>query len=105
MTRIPCMPTGASIEGAQQPGRQASENEELGSVGSPGAPAPARISFDPEPVMNLGVGPFARQRGVLQRGLPAEDPLEKVMDVAPVMRGDATGEHAVLVPVLDRPAQ
>jgi transposase len=31
--------------------------------------------------MDLGVVPFAQQDGVLQRGLPAVDPVEQVMDV------------------------
>ena len=42
---------------------------------------------------------------VLQRGLAAVDPVQQVVDVAPMTGGVAAGEHAVPVAGLDCPAQ
>jgi len=63
------------------------------------------MSFDAEPVVDLGVVPFAEQPGVLQRCLSASGPVHEVMDVAPVVRGIAAGEDTVVVADLDRPPQ
>src|SRR3954453_7219663 len=79
-------------------------DEDLAAVGAVGVPSPVRIPFDPEPVMDLGVVPFAHEPGVLQRRLAAVEPVDEMMDVAPVRRGRAAGEHAVPVPLFDRPA-
>src|SRR4051794_15944498 len=59
-------------------------DEDLGAVGAPGAPSAVGISLDAEAVVDLGVVSFAEQRGVLQAGLAAVDPLEQMVDVAPV---------------------
>src|SRR3954465_9377195 len=79
--------------------------EDLGSVGAPGAPSAVGLSFDPEAVVDLGVVSFAEQRGVLQGRLAAVDPFEQVMDVAPPGRRRAAGEHAAPVAMLDGLAQ
>ena len=49
--------------------------------------------------------PLAQQRRVPQAGLAAVDPLQHMMDVAPVAGRVAAGEHAVPIAQLDRPAQ
>src|SRR4051812_35357469 len=80
-------------------------DEDLGAVGAVGVPSPAGISFDPEPVVDLRVMPFADQPGVLQTGVALiGEPLGQMMDIAPVRRGCTPGEHAVPVPALHRPA-
>src|SRR3954452_891460 len=56
-------------------------DEDLAAVGAVGAPSPVRISLDPEPVMHLGVVPFADQPGVLQGRLAAVEPVDEMMDV------------------------
>src|SRR3954469_3593091 len=48
---------------------QGCADEDLAAVGAVSAPSSAGISFDPEPVMDLGVVPFADQPGVLQAGV------------------------------------
>src|SRR3954452_5554227 len=68
---------------------------DLGAVGAPGAPSAVGLSLDAEAVVDLGVVALAEQRGVLQAGLAAVDPLEQMVDVAPVGRGVAAGEHAL----------
>jgi hypothetical protein len=39
------------------------------------------LSLHPEAVVDLGVVPLAQQRTVVEGGLAAVDPLEKVVDV------------------------
>src|SRR4051795_6645959 len=80
-------------------------DEDLGAVGAPGVPSAVGLSLDAEAVVDLGVVSLAEQRGVLQAGLAAVDPLEQMVDVAPVGRGVAAGEHALTVAQLDGPAQ
>jgi hypothetical protein len=63
------------------------------------------VSVDPEAVVDLGVVAFAEQAGVLRAGLSAVEPVHDVMDVAPVVRGGAAGEDAVLVGEDDDPAE
>ena len=70
---------------------------DLGAVGPVGAPSAVGLSFDAEAVVDLGVVPFAEQRGVVQAGLAAVEPVDEVVDVAPVGRCVAAGEHAVPV--------
>ncbi|MBB3085341.1 hypothetical protein FHR93_003568 [Geodermatophilus sabuli] len=72
---------------------------------APGAPSPVGLSLDAEAVVDLGVVPLAQQGGVGQVRLAAVDPLQQLVDVAPVRRGAAAGEHAAAVAVLDGPAQ
>jgi hypothetical protein len=63
------------------------------------------VSVDAEPVVDLGVVPFAQESAVVQRGGPVVGvPFENVVDVAPVVRGRAAGEDAGDVADLDRPA-
>ena len=52
-------------------------DEDLGVVGAVGAPSAVGLSFDPEAVVDLGVVAFAEQRGVLQAGLAAVDPVDR----------------------------
>src|SRR3954447_17711983 len=59
---------------------------DLGAVGAPGAPSAVGLSLDAKAVVDLGVVSLAEQRGILQAGLAAVDPLEHMMDVAPVGR-------------------
>src|SRR3954466_14629086 len=80
-------------------------DDDLAVIGPEGSPSSAGISLDAEAVMDLGVVPFTQQRRILQRGLPTEDPMPQMMDVAPVLRRGAAGEHARLVAELDGPAQ
>src|SRR3954462_14860560 len=80
-------------------------DEDLGAVGAVGVPSAGGVSLDAEAVVDLGVVAFAEQSGVLQAGLAAEDPLQQVVDVAPVMGGAAAGEYARLVPLDDRLAE
>src|SRR4051794_10214488 len=77
------------------------EHEDLGAVGAPGVPSAGGISLDAEAVVDLGVVAFAEQPGVLQAGLPAEDPLDDVVDLAPIAGGITAGEDAVAVSDLD----
>src|SRR3954451_17402246 len=77
--------------GSDQEGRG---DDDLAVIGPEGSPSSARISLDAEAVMDLGVVPFTQQGRILQRGLPAEDPMLKMMNVAPVRRRRAAGEHA-----------
>jgi hypothetical protein len=72
---------------AATPKRQASARgeegfgqEDLGAVGAVGVPSAVGWSLDPEAVVDLGVVPFAEQRGVLQAGLAAVDPVDQVVD-------------------------
>ena len=58
-------------------------DENLGAVGPVGVPSAVGVAFNLEAVVDLGVVPFAQQRGVLQAGLPAVGPVQDVMDVAP----------------------
>src|SRR3954467_746230 len=75
--------------------------QDIGAVGTPGAPSPVGGAFDPEPVVDLRVVPFAEKGGVLHVGIAlVEDPFEDMTDVAPV-----AGRLAVQVTGLDRPAQ
>ena len=60
-------------------------------------PSAAGIAFDPEAVVDLGVVAFAEQPGVLQGCFSVIAPVQKVMDVAPVVGGVAAGEDAVVV--------
>src|SRR4051812_17859056 len=85
-------------------GSQPRTDEDLGAVGAVGVPSAAEIPLDAEAVVDLGVVAFAQQCGVLQAGRAAVEPLQQMMDVAPVGGGAAAGEHAVPVPPLHRPA-
>src|SRR3954452_17428271 len=67
------------------------END-FGAVWAVGVPSAVGLSLDAEAVVDLGVVPFAQQRGVFQAGLAGVDPLEHMVDVAPVGRGVAAGE-------------
>src|SRR4051794_23624522 len=69
-TPFPCPTVGRSRRGYPAGGarpswsdEQRGADEDLGAVGAVGVPSPAGISFDPEPVMDLGVVPFAHQPG------------------------------------------
>src|SRR3954454_11054591 len=90
---------GGTRTDAELRGEQGRWDEDLGAVGAVRVPSAAGISFDPEAVVDLGVVAFAEQPGVLQAGLAAEDPLQQVVDVAPVVRGAAAGEYTRLVPL------
>src|SRR4051812_47064490 len=92
---------GRATTSADRVGRQ----EDLGAVGAPGAPSAVGWPFDPEPVVDLGVVAFAEQRGIVQVGFAARDPVHLVVHVAPVGGGVAAGEYAVPIPVVHRPAQ
>src|SRR3954463_6944569 len=76
-------------------------DDDLAVIGPEGSPSSAGISLDAEAVMDLRVVPFTQQGRILQRGLPAEDPVPQMMDVAPVRRRRAAGEHAGPVAELD----
>ena len=109
--RAPCggeatSPPAAAAPAAVRPQtEQGAVDDDLGAVGAPGAPSAVGLSFDPEAVVDLGVVPFAEQRGVLQEVSPSSSQCEEVVDVAPVGGGVAAGEDAVPVADLDRPAQ
>lgn len=49
--------------------------------------------------------PFAQERGVVEVGLAAVDPVDQVVDVAPVAGSVAAGEYARVVAQFDRLAQ
>src|SRR3954471_19303041 len=70
---------------------------DLGAVGAVGAPAAVGLSFDPEPVVDLGVVAFAEQCEVGQVGEAAVEPFQDVVGVAPPGGGGAAGEDAALV--------
>src|SRR3954451_7653769 len=80
-------------------------DDDLAVIGPEGSPSSAGISLDTEAVMDLRVVPFTQQGRILQRGLPTEDPVPQMMDVAPVLRRRAAGEHAGPVTELDGLAQ
>src|SRR4051812_35981206 len=89
-------PTDCALGTARSAGGRTEVQEDLGAVGSPGAPSAVGLSLDAEAVVDLGVVPLAQQRGVLEVGLAAVDPGQHVVDVAPVARGFAAGEDALL---------
>src|SRR3954452_3789975 len=86
-------------------GGRGSDHQDLGAVGAVGVPPAGGISVDAEAVVDLGVVAFAEQPGVLQAGLPAQDPLQHMMNLAPPGRGITAGEDARPVPGLYRSAQ
>jgi hypothetical protein len=66
--------------------------QDLGAVGAVGVPSAGGVSFDPEPVVDLGVVAFAEQPGVLRACLSVIEPVQEVMDVglAPMERTSFT---------------
>src|SRR3954454_6178829 len=92
---------GGTRTDAELRGEQGRWDEDLGAVGAVGVPSAGGVSFDAEAVVDLGVVAFAEQPGVLQAGLAAEDPLDEVVDLAPIAGGITAGEDAVAVSDLD----